>query len=228
MNVQIVVRVDGRDVAEILESVETLDALDLEVHVERIKRRAGRAMLEVGLTQLGPPQANHQPNAHGSRCPIAIRVDAGPEADFRRQRVLRNTTQFSCDGVMYGTNETEPAPLHREEKRQVWCQMRVGVVAWQDEHDKWHKQMIWGKRTTTSRSEPCCMNWTAAVAITRRMRSSSQPMEPTAAGGCFDTALKRNPTATSPTIEAKPPRGPQTGSTSPGHLGRLAIPSKGQ
>lgn len=42
MNVQIVVRVDGRDVAEILESVETLDALDLEGHVERIKRRAGR------------------------------------------------------------------------------------------------------------------------------------------------------------------------------------------
>lgn len=57
MNVQIVVRVDGRDAAEIVESVETLDALDLEEHVERIKRRAERAMLEVGLTQLGPPQA---------------------------------------------------------------------------------------------------------------------------------------------------------------------------
>ena len=43
MNVQIVVRVDGRDVAEILESDESLDDdLDLEEHVERIKRRAGR------------------------------------------------------------------------------------------------------------------------------------------------------------------------------------------
>lgn len=46
MNAQIVVRVEGRDVAEILESVETLDALDLEEHVERIKRRAGTGMME--------------------------------------------------------------------------------------------------------------------------------------------------------------------------------------
>lgn len=42
LNAQIVVRGDGRDVAVILESDESLDDdLDSEEYVERIKRRAG-------------------------------------------------------------------------------------------------------------------------------------------------------------------------------------------
>ena len=242
MNVQIVVRVDGRDVAEILESVETLDALDLEEHVERIKRRAGRAMLEIGLTQLGEsvgrPRCCGRPmESHGRRvitvtsrsgevpiertryrcstchawrtpadaaiccgthrltrllgksiCQLAtiehftrleqlmadqhgvhlghdpmmeLVHDVGAVIEERRLAAVAYQCEhpehrspaihqpkrlwISCDGVMYGTNETEPDPLHPEEKRQVWCQMRVGVVAWQDDHDKWHKQMIWGQ-----------------------------------------------------------------------------------
>lgn len=242
MNVQIVVRVDGRDVAEIIESVETLDALDLEEHVERIKRRAGRAMLEVGLTQLGesvgrPRCCGRSMVSHGRRvitvtsrsgevpiertryrcetcgawqtpadaaiccgvhrvtrllgksiCQLAtiehftrleqlmadqhgvhlghdpmmkLVHDVGSVIEDRRLAAVAYqwahpehrpaATQrpqrlwISCDGVMYGTNETEPDSQHPGERRQIWRQMRVGVVAWQDEQDHWHKQMVWGQ-----------------------------------------------------------------------------------
>lgn len=53
----------------------------------------------------------------------------------------------SCDGIMYGTNETEPDPLHPGERKQVWRQMRVGCVYWQDEKSHWHKQMVWGQES---------------------------------------------------------------------------------
>ncbi len=53
MNVRLVVEVDGVQVAEILEDVETLDGLAVEERVEQIKQRAGRAMREKGLTAVG-------------------------------------------------------------------------------------------------------------------------------------------------------------------------------
>ncbi len=53
MNVRIVVEVDGEKVAEILEDVETLDALALEERVEQIQQRALRAMREKGLGVVG-------------------------------------------------------------------------------------------------------------------------------------------------------------------------------
>ncbi len=53
MNVRIVVEVDGEKVAEILEDVETLDALALEERVEQIQQRAWRAMREKGLGVVG-------------------------------------------------------------------------------------------------------------------------------------------------------------------------------
>ena len=53
MDVRIVVEVDGKKVSEIIESVETLDAMALELRVEELKKRAGRAVLDSGFTQLG-------------------------------------------------------------------------------------------------------------------------------------------------------------------------------
>lgn len=53
MNVRIVIEVDCQRVSEIVEDVATLDALDLEERVEQIKQRAGRAMLEPGLSAVG-------------------------------------------------------------------------------------------------------------------------------------------------------------------------------
>lgn len=51
----------------------------------------------------------------------------------------------SCDGIMYCTNQREPDPQQPDQKRLLWQQMRVGCVSWQDEQERWHKQMLWGR-----------------------------------------------------------------------------------
>jgi tetrahydromethanopterin S-methyltransferase subunit B len=57
MNVRIVIEVDGQRVSEIVEDVATLDAMELEERVEQLKQRAGRAVLEPGLSAVGEPVA---------------------------------------------------------------------------------------------------------------------------------------------------------------------------
>lgn len=63
-----------------------------------------------------------------------------PEAEFRPRRVY-----VSCDGVMYCTNQREPDPQQPDRQRLIWQQMRVGCVYWQDAHERWHKQILWGR-----------------------------------------------------------------------------------
>lgn len=53
MNVRIVIEVNGKRVSEIVEDVATLDAMELEERVEQLKQRAGRAVLEPGLSAVG-------------------------------------------------------------------------------------------------------------------------------------------------------------------------------
>jgi hypothetical protein len=53
----------------------------------------------------------------------------------------------SVDGTMYCTNQSEPDPLHPDQKRLIWQQMKVGCIYWQDHHEAWHKQMIWGRES---------------------------------------------------------------------------------
>jgi hypothetical protein len=53
----------------------------------------------------------------------------------------------SVDGIMYCTNLTEPDLEHPGENRLIWQQMKVGCVYWQDSHDCWHKQMVWGRES---------------------------------------------------------------------------------
>ena len=52
MNVEIIVRVDGREVAQVTETVSTAEALSLEERIERLKNRAGVILLEVGCRHL--------------------------------------------------------------------------------------------------------------------------------------------------------------------------------
>lgn len=63
-----------------------------------------------------------------------------PPADVRPPRVY-----VSCDGIMYCTNQSEPAPQQEGQKRLIWKQMRVGCVYWQDKRERWHKRVIWGQ-----------------------------------------------------------------------------------
>ena len=53
----------------------------------------------------------------------------------------------SVDGIMYCTNQTEPDADHPGQKRLKWQQMKVGCVYWQDDHQRWHKQMVWGRES---------------------------------------------------------------------------------
>lgn len=66
-----------------------------------------------------------------------------PPAEFPAPKTL----YVSCDGIMYCTNQTEPHPDHPGEKRLIWQQMKVGCVYWQDDKERWHKQMIWGRES---------------------------------------------------------------------------------
>jgi hypothetical protein len=63
-----------------------------------------------------------------------------PAAEVTPRRVY-----VSCDGIMYCTNQREPDPQQPDQQRLVWQQMRVGCVYWQDDQERWHKQMIWGR-----------------------------------------------------------------------------------
>ncbi len=54
---------------------------------------------------------------------------------------------ISCDGIMYCTNQTEADSQHPGQKRLIWQQMKVGCVAWQDDQERWHKQIVWGRES---------------------------------------------------------------------------------
>jgi hypothetical protein len=53
----------------------------------------------------------------------------------------------SVDGIMYCTNQSEPHPQDPNRSRLIWQQMKVGCVYWQDEHERWHKRVLWGRES---------------------------------------------------------------------------------
>jgi hypothetical protein len=63
------------------------------------------------------------------------------------ERPAPRTIYVSCDGIMYCTNRTEPDPDDPTRQRLAWRQMKVGCVYWQDDHERWHKQMTWGRES---------------------------------------------------------------------------------
>jgi len=62
-------------------------------------------------------------------------------------KVLPQRVYVSCDGIMYCTNQSEPDPQHPGQKRLIWQQMKVGCVYWQDEQERWHKRVVWGRES---------------------------------------------------------------------------------
>lgn len=52
MNVEIIVRVDGQEVAQLQDDLPTAEALPLEERIERLKGREGCVVMEVGCRQL--------------------------------------------------------------------------------------------------------------------------------------------------------------------------------
>lgn len=62
-------------------------------------------------------------------------------------RVTPRRVHVSCDGILFCTNQREPAPDDPQKSRMVWRQMRVGCVSWQDEAGHWHKRLTWGRES---------------------------------------------------------------------------------
>ncbi|MGE0374449.1 MAG: hypothetical protein AB7Q45_03455 [Planctomycetaceae bacterium] len=52
MNVEVIVRIDGREVASVEQVLATDEALGLEEQSERLKDRLGQVVLEVGFGRL--------------------------------------------------------------------------------------------------------------------------------------------------------------------------------
>lgn len=245
MDVEITVRVDGREVACLSAALDTRDALSLEQQTESLKNRLGQVVLERGFQE--PDFHRRHPCCCGrsmenkGRRTIVINSLSG-EFDFPRNRyrcrecgewqtpadatvccgdhrmtrlLAKNVCQLatlehftrmeqlmadqhgvhvghdpmmrlvhdvggvaeaqrlaevevweqtpekqrrwpepevapdrvhvSCDGIMFCTNETEPDPQNPGQRRQLWKQMRVGCVYWQDAKEKWHKRVVWGQ-----------------------------------------------------------------------------------
>lgn len=245
MDVQVIVKVDGQEVATVQNEFSTQNALEFEQHTEQLKDRVGQVVLEVGFQksadQLRHPCCCGRPmRSHGKR-PVTVTTQSGP-VTYKRTRyfcptcrawqtpidpliccgkhrisrlLARNICQLatlehftrleqlvadqhgvnighdpmlnlvhdvgqaadakrladveywenqsshqrvwpqpevtpkrvyiSCDGIMYCTNQSEPDPQNPDENRLIWKQMRVGCVYWQDEHERWHKRVIWGQ-----------------------------------------------------------------------------------
>jgi hypothetical protein len=61
------------------------------------------------------------------------------------QRPVPQRLYISCDGITYRTCYREDDPEHPKEKRMIFQEMKVGAVYWQDEKERWHKQVVTGR-----------------------------------------------------------------------------------
>lgn len=75
-----------------------------------------------------------------------------PRGVQREQRVRQcdcsqapSRLYVSCDGITYRTRYREADPAHPKQKRVVYQEMKVGAVFWQDQKEKWHKQIVTGR-----------------------------------------------------------------------------------
>lgn len=80
--------------------------------------------------------------AQASRCRVGGPVSVTP--DVRPQRLY-----ITLDGILYPTNLSEPDPDDPTHRKAVYQQMKVGAVYWQDEQERWHKKMTWGRESPT-------------------------------------------------------------------------------
>jgi len=100
--------------------------------LQKLVLTAGTAAEKQRLAEV---QLKKERLASGLRC-------LPPAATIHPRRVY-----VSCDGIMYCTNLREPDPNHPGENRLIWQQMKVGCVYWQDERERWHKRVLWGRES---------------------------------------------------------------------------------
>lgn len=98
MNVEIIVRIDGREVACVNQAVESTTELVLEEQVERVKDRVGQVVLEVGFTQLAadvrrPWCCGRRMENKGQRC-VSVMSQSGEVVLERNRYRCRNCRAY--------------------------------------------------------------------------------------------------------------------------------------
>jgi Uncharacterised protein family (UPF0236) len=89
MNVEVTLRVDGREVAHVRQEVSTDDSLELEQQCERLQRRVGQVVLEVGWERLAAdvrrPRCCGHPMKGCGRRTVTLATMSG-DVSFHRTR----------------------------------------------------------------------------------------------------------------------------------------------
>jgi hypothetical protein len=67
------------------------------------------------------------------------------EQKVAQQRPAPKRLYISCDGITYRTCYREDDPEHPGQKRVIYQEMKCGAVYWQDEKERWHKQVVSGR-----------------------------------------------------------------------------------
>jgi len=78
--------------------------------------------------------------AEAGRCRVGQRLPLKPDVTPKRIYV-------TLDGILYPTNRSEPDPNDPSRQKTAYEQMKVGAVYWQDEKERWHKRMTWGRES---------------------------------------------------------------------------------
>ena len=78
--------------------------------------------------------------AEAARCRVGRKLPITP--DVRPKRIY-----VTLDGILYPTNLSEPDPHDPTHRKAVYQQMKVGAVYWQDERERWHKKITWGRES---------------------------------------------------------------------------------
>lgn len=77
------------------------------------------------------------------------RLESAPMGLHREELVpqerVAQRLYISCDGVTYRTRYRESDPDRPGEQRLIYQEMKAGTVFWQDEKDRWHKQVLGGR-----------------------------------------------------------------------------------
>lgn len=106
MNVEVIVRIEGREVADFQADIETREALPLEEQTERLKNRLGQVVLEVGFQTLAlslrRPCCCGQPMENKGRRDITVASQSGDVTVGRTRYRCRScgAWQTPADGVV--------------------------------------------------------------------------------------------------------------------------------
>ena len=67
------------------------------------------------------------------------------EQKVKERRPAPKVLYVSCDGIMYRTRYREKDPENPKKNRLIYQEMKVGSVFWQDDDERWHKQVLSGR-----------------------------------------------------------------------------------